>query len=324
MENPSATRLVVETSEAGSRLDGFLAKRQALPSGSAARRAIAAGIVRVGGRAAKKGVHLQPGDIVELVEESMAGAVLEPSFEQELTVLYQDGDLLAVDKPAGIASHPLHAGDGPSLASALVARFPECATASPDAREGGLGHRLDVATSGVLLAARSREAWHRLREALASAGCEKIYLAEVRGNFPSSEERDGREEREFVLPGPRPSSFVVTVPIGRQGRRGNKVKLAAGRQPLPARTEITLLEDRPDGALVEARLARGRAHQVRAHLAYLGIPVFGDGTYGEVLEAAEAANEGLHLHAWIVSIVHPMTSQLLRIEAPPPAWARCK
>ena len=331
------TRLVVEAGEAGSRLDGFLAKRQALPSASAARRAIAAGIVRVGGRAAKKGVHLQSGDIVELVEESAAGAVLEPAFDQELTVLYQDSDLVAVDKPAGIASHPLHAGDGPSLASALVARFPECATASPDAREGGLGHRLDVATSGVLLAARSREAWHRLREALAAAGCEKIYLAEVRGSFPAINERDDcdeREAREFVLPGPRPSSFVVTVPIGRQGRRGNKVKLAAGRQPLPARTEITLLENRPGGALVEARLARGRAHQVRAHLAYLGIPVCGDGTYGDVLEAAEAAkaakaakaaetaNDGLRLHAWIVSIVHPMTSQLLRIEAPPPTWAR--
>jgi 23S rRNA pseudouridine1911/1915/1917 synthase len=134
---------------------------------------------------------------------------------------------------------------------------------------------------------------------------------------------DEREEREFVLPGPRPSSFVVTVPIGRQGRRGSKVKLAAGRQPLPARTEIALLENRPGGALVEARLARGRAHQVRAHLAYLGIPVSGDGTYGEVLDAAEATNDGLHLHAWIVSIVHPVTSQLLRIEAPPPGWARC-
>jgi 23S rRNA pseudouridine1911/1915/1917 synthase len=313
VENPGdANRMLVEASEAGTRLDGFLAKRKILPSTSAARRAIAAGIVRVGGHAAKKGARLQPGDIVELVEESAASAVLAPTFEQELTVLYQDSDLVAVNKPAGIASHPLHAGDGPSVASALVARFPECATASPDAREGGLGHRLDVATSGVLLAARSREAWHRLREAMASAGCEKIYLAEVSGDFPSE------AEREFVLPGPRPSSFVVTVPIGRQGRRGNKVKLAAGRQPLPARTEITLLEYRPGGALVEARLARGRAHQVRAHLAYLGIPVSGDGTYSEILEAA---NDGLHLHAWIVSIVHPTTPKLLRVEAPPPGWA---
>jgi 23S rRNA pseudouridine1911/1915/1917 synthase len=319
--NPSetidhATRLVVETSEAGSRLDGFLAKRQAAPSAAAARRAIASGIVRVNGHAAKKGVHLQAGEVVELGEDSAASVVLEPDADQDLSVLYQDDDLVAVDKPAGIASHPLRPGDGPTVAGVLVARFPECAAASPDAREGGLGHRLDVGTSGVLLAARSREAWHRLREALAAAGCEKIYLAEVHGDFPTT------EEREFVLPGPRPASFVVTVPIGRQGRRGGKVRLAAGRQPLPARTEITLLESRPGGALVEALLSRGRAHQVRAHLAYLGIPVAGDGTYGQVDESDGAADSNLRLHARAVSFVHPITLKPLRIEAPLPAWAR--
>jgi len=308
-----ATRLVVEASEAGARLDVFLAKRQAVPSAAAARRALASGIVRVGGHAAKKGMHLQPGDVVEMGDDSAQALVLEPTPDLGLAVLYQDDDLVALDKPAGIASHPLRAGDGPTLASALVARFPECAAASPDAREGGLGHRLDLGTSGVLLAARSREAWHRLREALATPACEKIYLAEVCGSFPSD------EEHAFVLPGPRPSSFVVTVPIGRQGRRGSKVKLAAGRQPLPARTEITLLETRPGGALVEARLSHGRAHQVRAPLAYLGIPVAGDATYGQVDDATLA---GLHLHAWVVSIIHPMTSQPLRIEAPLPAWAQ--
>ena len=321
--NPServdgATKLTVEASEAGTRLDVFLARRQAVPSAAAARRAVASGIVRVGGHKAKKGTHLQPGEVVELGEGSAEAVVLAATPDVGLTVRYQDDDLVAVDKPGGIASHPLRAGDGPTVASALVARFPECAAASPDAREGGLGHRLDVGTSGVLLAARSREAWYRLREALATPACEKIYLAEVRGRFPSGEERES-EERELVLPGPRPSSFVVTVPIGRKGRRGNKVKLDAGRQPLAARTEITLLETRPGGALIEARLVHGRAHQVRAHLAYLGVPVAGDATYGEVDEAGDT---GLRLHAWAVSIIHPITSKLLRIEAPLPTWAQ--
>jgi 23S rRNA pseudouridine1911/1915/1917 synthase len=308
-----ATRLVVEATEAGVRLDGLLARRQVFASTSAARRALAAGIVRVNGQAAKKGAHLQAGDVVELSEGSSQGVVLEPAADQDLTVLYQDDALVAVDKPAGIASHPLHQGDGPTVASALVARFPECAAASPDAREGGLGHRLDAGTSGVLLAARSREVWYRLRESLATAACEKIYLAEVRGEFPSA------KMREFVLPGPRPSSLVVTAPIGRQGRRGSKVRLAAGRQPLLARTEVTLLESRSGTTLVEARLARGRAHQVRAHLAFLGIPVVGDATYGQV---DSLTTDGLHLHAWAVSLVHPITAKPLRIEAPLPVWAR--
>jgi 23S rRNA pseudouridine1911/1915/1917 synthase len=110
---------------------------------------------------------------------------------------------------------------------------------------------------------------------------------------------------------------VVTAPIGRQGRHGGRVKLASGRQPLPARTEVTLLEKRVTLALVEARLSRGRAHQVRAHLAHLGIPVRGDPIYGEA-----EADIGLRLHAWAISLLHPLTARPLRIEAPLPAWAR--
>jgi 23S rRNA pseudouridine1911/1915/1917 synthase len=309
------TSFLVEASEAGLRLDLFLAHRQVFPSTGAARRAVAAGIVRIGGRAAKKGARLQPGDVVELQDGSASDVVLSPTPDLALSLLYQDDAIVAIDKPAGIPSHPLRSGEGATVAGALVARFPECATASPDAREGGLGHRLDVATSGVLVAARNREVWYRLREALATAFCEKIYLAEVCGDFPPTD----RVLDEFVVPGSRPSSLVVTVPIGRQGRHGSKVRLAAGRQPLPARTEVILLEARAGGALVEARLSRGRAHQVRAHLAYLHIPVTGDTTYGDI---DEAAVDGLHLHAWAISFIHPITLAPLRIEAPLPAWAK--
>jgi len=312
-EDSAGAALVVEAGEAGLRLDAFLARRKLAASAAEARRAVAAGVVRVNGRRAKKGLHLEPGDQVDVGEGPALSHILVPTPELELGVLYQDGDIIAVDKPAGVPSHPLRAGDTATVASALVARFPECATASPDAREGGLGHRLDVATSGVLLAARRREAWHRLREALSAPLCEKLYLAETRGCFPTADGVPG----EFVLPGPRPGSFVVTAPVGRRGRRGSRVRLGSGRAPLPARTEITLLEPRASAALVEARLQRGRAHQVRAHLAFLGIPVVGDPIYGE-----PAADNVLRLHAWAVSLVHPITARPLRIEAPLPAWAR--
>jgi len=314
-EHPEERPLIVDAGEAGYRLDAWLAHRKLAPSTSAARRAVASGVVRVNGRPAGKGVHLQAGDSVDMNGGPAPGAVLVPAPGLELAVLYQDDHIIAVHKPAGIASHPLRVGDAATVAAALVARFPDCAGASPDAREGGLGHRLDVATSGVLLAARSRETWYRLREALASASCEKIYLAEIGGTFPS-----GRNSLEaYVVPGPRPASFVVTAPIGRMGRRGGRVKIASGRQPLAARTEITLMQAREGGALVEARLSRGRAHQVRAHLAYLGVPVKGDPVYG----AAEADGK-LRLHAWTVSLLHPITAKPLRIEALPPDWARLR
>lgn len=303
---------VVSEDEARVRVDAFLVRRQLVPSSSAARRAVAAGVVRVNGRAAKKGAHLCVGDVVDMDGGHASDAVLVPAPQTDLTVLYQDDDLVAVDKPAGMHTHPLHAGDAPTVASALVARFPECASASPDAREGGLGHRLDLGTSGVLLAARSREAWYRLREALAAPLCEKVYLAEVRDTLPATD-----AVGEHVLPGPRRDSFVITAPIGRHGRHGGKVVLGAGRQPLPARTEIALLERQPPWALVEARLARGRAHQVRAHLSQLGAPVRGDAIYGEAEDGVE-----LRLHAFTVTLPHPVNGELLRIEAPAPGWVR--
>jgi 23S rRNA pseudouridine1911/1915/1917 synthase len=238
--------------------------------------------------------------------------ILKATPALELRVLHADDLVVALDKPAGVAAHPLRSSDGPTVASALIAAFPECAGASPDPREGGLAHRLDVGTSGVILAARSREGWYRLREALASASCEKVYLAEVQGTFPTSDDVDD----PFILPGATLGSFVIDAAIGRQGRRGGKVQLEAGRQPLPARTEVRLLEEREGSALVEAKLARGRAHQVRAHLAHLRIPVVGDAVYGHAAEG-----NPLHLHAWTVAFVHPGTGKLLRLESPAPGWA---
>lgn len=312
-ESSAALSLVVEPAEAGLRVDGFLVKRSLMPSAAAARRAVASGVVHVDGRVAKKGHRLEVGQHVDLDETPVADAVLKPTPDLVLPVLYTDDTLVAVAKPAGIPSHPLKAGEGATVASAIVAQFPECAAASPDPREGGLGHRLDVGTSGVIVAARSREGWYRLREALSGTSCEKIYLAQTTGRFPGTDEAT----QDFVVPGPRPSSFVVDCPIGRQGRHGSRVVLAAGRQPLPARTEITRLESRPGGDLVEARLSHGRAHQVRAHLSHLGIPVQGDATYGE----APATTE-LHLHAFAIAFLHPTTGKPVRIEAPPPDWAR--
>jgi 23S rRNA pseudouridine1911/1915/1917 synthase len=312
---PAEHLLVVAASEAGSRLDAFLACRELMPSAAAARRAVASGTVRVNGRVGKKGLRLVAGDQVDLGEGPAAEPALAPAPapELELDVLYQDGDIVAVNKPAGVHTHPLRPGEGATLAGALVAKFPECRDASPDAREGGLGHRLDGGTSGVLLAARSREVWYRLREALANPHCEKTYLAEVQGAFPAG---DGPSP-DYVVPGPRPSSFAISAPIGRHGRHAGRVEIASGRQPLPAQTLVTLLASQPPATLVEARLARGRAHQVRAHLAYLGIPVTGDPIYGQA-----GAEGSLHLHAWAVSLLHPVTGQPLRVEAPPPAWVQ--
>jgi 23S rRNA pseudouridine1911/1915/1917 synthase len=298
------------------RLDAFLLRQKVVPSATAARRVIAEGIVSVDDRPGKKGQHLGEGQIVEIAAPIQDHVAPVPAAEIPLLVLYADDDLVVVDKPAGLPSHPLRAGEGPSAAGALLARFPECAKASPDPREGGLVQRLDRGTTGVLVAARRRAIWPGLRDALSAPDCEKTYLAEVVGSFPVV----GAGEKDFVSPG-RTGTLSVAVPIGRVGRHGSRVKLGGGRQPLPATTEVALVEQRSVTALIQARLCKGRTHQVRAHLAYLGIPVVGDSTYGETTSDVEPPTL-LHLHAAAIVFKHPTTGQLLRIEGPLPNWAR--
>ena len=255
--------------------------------------------------------------MVELAAPIQDRVMPTPAAEVPLPVLYADDDLVVVDKPGGLPSHPLRAGEGPSAAGALVARFPECGKASPDPREAGLVQRLDRGTTGVLVAARRRNLWPTLRDALAAPECEKTYCAEVVGLFPDL----GAGQKDFVSPGAQPGTLIVAAPIGRVGRRGSRVRLGGGRQPLPAVTKVTLVEQRSATALVETRLCKGRTHQVRAHLAYLGIPVVGDTTYGEADGNGEPP-AFLHLHAAAIVFKHPSTGQLLRIEAPLPDWAR--
>ncbi len=298
----SPLRFPVEPGAAGRRVDQALS--QALPglSVAGARRLLAAGAVRVDGRPAKKGQRLAAGQVLEVddgapIAETPEGRRVQPDPALPLEVLAADESFVAVAKPAGWPSHPLAAGERGTVANALVARFPECAAASPDPREGGLVQRLDTETSGVLLAARNPAAWTALRAALGDPICEKVYLAEVTG---------------AAIPG------ESNEPIGRVGRHGARVRVGAGRNPLPARTTWEVLENRPSTTLLRVRLDKGRAHQVRAHLAAAGHPLVGDPLYGT------GASAPLRLHAWSVRFRHPGSGQTISIEAPPPAWAKMR
>jgi len=294
-----ATPFPVDATGEGDRLDAFVGARLAV-SHAAARRLIADGRVRVDGRLRAKGELLHAGELVTVLRPPDAPAVVAAPDEQasRLVVLYEDDALVAIDKPGGIPSHPLRAGEQGTAANLLCARYPECAAASLDPREGGLVHRLDTATSGVLVAARTRDAWQALRRALAADRSEKRYLAEVWG-----QPEDGR----------------IAAAIGRRGRRGTTVRVDGGRNPQGAETRWTVVARAAETTLVMATLHAGRAHQVRAHLAAAGFPIVGDDRYGRpgVTEPA-----GLRLHAAAIAFPHPTTGQRLSIEAPPPAWAK--
>jgi 23S rRNA pseudouridine1911/1915/1917 synthase len=248
------------------RLDRALA--DALGLGRAAvKRAFQLGEVRVGGRRARASDAAVPGSLVSVDVEERAGAPA-PEPGAPLSVLAVHPRLVVVDKPAGMAVHPLAAGEGGTLANAVVARFPECAEASPDPREGGAVQRLDVDTSGCVAFARDREAWQEIHAALRGRSVEKVYLALVQGRVPAG--------------------GVSSVPLGQRGGRSVPAPdaeaearlLAKGIRPRPAETRYEVERRFERHTLLRVQILTGVMHQIRAHLAHAGFPVAGDVLYG--------------------------------------------
>ena len=267
-------KIVVAPGDDG-RVDKALAK--AFPD--AGRRALAAlfeeGAVRVGGKRAKKGDRVAAGDVIELTREPATGDALRPVAEaRELDVLVERADLLAIAKPAGVPSQPLRAGEVGTIANAIVARWPECAAIGDDPRDGGLVHRLDIGTSGVLVAARTDAAYRTLRDAFGAGRVHKEYVALVEG---------------------RPVSRDCDVPLA---QRGNHVVVDYA-DGLAAYTSFSVERASATHALVRCTAQTGRMHQVRAHLAHVGSPIAGDTLYGGHELAGHA---GFFLHAALLRL----------------------
>jgi 23S rRNA pseudouridine1911/1915/1917 synthase len=282
--------VTVDAEAAGERFDHFLRRQLPTLSRAALHELIERGGVRVNGRVARKGSALRAGDRVESVAPIDTSGRPAPSANFALRVLYEDRWLVAVDKPAGVPSHALRAAESNTVASALLARYPEMAEVGHRALEPGLLHRLDTDTSGILLAARDAESFDRLREAHVRGEIDKRYIA-------------------LCLGTPEPQRAAGFL---RADRRRVRVAAEPFDGAKPIQTELAVLESLGRFTLIELRVAFAARHQVRAHLAALGHPLVGDALYG----GESLPGLGRHfLHASRVELQHPWQAQRLQLTA---------
>jgi len=283
----------------GERLDRFIAEACEDISRSYAATLIERGMVSVNGEVADKPAQkLKTGDevVVEIPAPQPSALVAE---DIPLTVVYEDADLLVIDKPAGMVVHPAPGHSGGTLVNALLAHVPEIDLDMGDEARPGIVHRLDKDTSGLIVVAKNRAAHEALSRQMANRAMLKEYVALVEGKL-------------------RPAAGVIEAPIGRDPRdRQRMAVVASGRQ---ARTHFEVAQQLGHYSLVRVTLDTGRTHQIRVHMASIGHPVVGDPVYGK-RTLKDAASLGLHrqfLHARRLGFTLPSTGEWREFTGPLP------
>ncbi|CAM5793590.1 RluA family pseudouridine synthase [Cellulomonas persica] len=280
---------------AGERVDAGLSRLLGLSRTRAAEIAEAGGVL-VDGRSVGKSDRLPAGAWLEVEIPSAAPAPVEvvPEPVPGMGIVYDDDDVVVVDKPVGVAAHPSPGWTGPTVVGALAAAGYRISTSGAAERQGVV-HRLDVGTSGLMVVAKSEHAYTVLKRAFKERTVEKVYHALVQGH-------------------PEPTTGTIDAPIGRHPSHDWKFAVTASGKP--SVTHYELLEAFPAASLVEVHLETGRTHQIRVHFSALRHPCVGDLTYGA--DPALAQRVGLErqwLHAVRLGFEHPGTREWLEVES---------
>lgn len=253
----------------GVRLDKYVVEKRPGLSRTQAQKLIGDGYILVNDRAAKAGLKLNSGDRISIVIPPTPASPLAPEAIP-LKIIYEDDDLLVIDKPAGLAVHPAPGHYSHTLVNAILSHFPHLADIS-DSLRPGIVHRLDKETSGVMLVAKNKSAQLNLVNQFKTHSVEKAYLVLVKGHLI-------------------PEQGVIEAPIGRDpSNRKRMTVVARGRE---ARTQYNVVKYIGNYTLLEVRPETGRTHQIRVHLLAIGYPVVGDAMYG--VKSAYLSRQFLH------------------------------
>jgi 23S rRNA pseudouridine1911/1915/1917 synthase len=306
MDLPSS--LVIPQDAIPDRADKILADcLAAAASRSSLTRVIRSGRVLLKGRPISPSTVLNPGDRIEILPETIIAGTLEievPSFG----IIFEDEDLIVVDKPPGIVVHPGAGRPSNTLMDLLISTRPEMVGVGEQGR-WGVVHRLDRDTSGVMVVAKTASAHAALSAQFKAHSIHRVYLALVRGN-------------------PGEESGIVDAPIGRHVKERKRISTKTGK----ARRAVTrwTVKKRFGGlTLLEAFPETGRTHQIRVHLAFVGLPVAGDPVYGKMRGKGGVADPRLRkalevlkrqaLHAAVLGFVHPISLKYVEFSSPMPA-----
>ena len=303
----------IEIKEGGVRLDAAILNAFPSTTRAFAKDAIASGNVLVNGRSASKGLKLRGGESViikELLESADNLVTPEPA---SLSTVFEDNALLAFDKPAGMPVQPLSCRETGTLMNAVVARYPECRPLGDSPLMAGALHRIDADTSGLVLVARTADAFANLRTQFAEQTVKKTYLALVEGSVAVG----GTLENDLIHDPTLPFCRMVDARHNRlttsQVSRLRSLHAVTQFAPI-ARTTV----ENEERTLLEVTIFTGVTHQIRAQLALAGMHIVNDRLYG----AFAVENQTGHcLHALAASFTHPVSGDPVEIRTPYPAWA---
>ena len=291
---PERRILEPEREKTGQRLDCYLSEALEVTR-SAVQNWLEQGLVRVNGRPQEKNYRLREGDRIEA--ELPAPAPCQAVAEDiPLDIVYEDDDLLVVNKPKGMVVHPAAGNPSGTLVNALLAHCGDSLSGINGVLRPGIVHRIDKDTSGLLIVAKNDFAHQGLAEQIKAHSFDRIYEAVVCGHL-------------------REAAGRVDAPIGRHPVHRKRMAVT-DRHSRQAVTHYETIREYPGNAHIRLRLETGRTHQIRVHMAYLGHPVAGDVVYGKPLPGLQ----GQCLHAREIGFRHPRSGAYLHFTSPLPAY----
>ena len=282
--------------ESGKRLDAYIASKTEEITRTMAQRLIEQGNVVVNGQKQKVSYKVSEGDIID-IEQPKAQEIELKAQDIPVEIIYEDNDIIVVNKPKGMVVHPANGNPDGTLVNAIMAICKDTLSGIGGEIRPGIVHRLDKDTSGLLIVAKNDKAHVNMSEQIKNHKVKKTYIALVRGIVKENE-------------------ATIDMPIGRSN--SDRKKMAVNKNGKNAVTHIKVLKRYDKYTLLEVNIETGRTHQIRVHLSHIGYPIIGDYTYSNGKN--EFGVVGQCLHAKQLEFKHPITDKEMKLEAELPEY----